>query len=82
MARNDLIGAVYAFVAIGLIAWLSMESWAIADCRNVLRSDDFARTAELEAPVSAELLEFRTRLEAGTAGPEAASCVSRIGLPF
>lgn len=82
MTRNDLIGAVCTFAVIGLVAWLSRESWAIADCRDLLRTADFARAGQLEATVSAELLEFGTRLEAGTAGPDAAACVSRIGLPF
>tara|TARA_R110000787_G_scaffold85111_6_gene181909 strand:+ start:6983 stop:7231 length:249 start_codon:yes stop_codon:yes gene_type:complete len=82
MARNDLIGALCTFVVIGLVAWLSLESWKNADCRELLRTNDFARAGEPGSSVTAELSEFRAQLEAGKAGTEAESCVSRIGLPF
>ena len=68
--------------AIGIIAFLSLESWAIADCRSVLRAAEFQRAGALEPDAAADLAAFRAQLEGGTAGPEATACVERIGLPF
>ena len=82
MERNDIIGAVCAMAAIGIIAFLSLESWAIADCRTVLRAAEFQRAGALEPGAAADLAAFRAQLEGGTAGPQAAACVERIGLPF
>jgi hypothetical protein len=82
MQRNDMIGAACAIVAIGLVAGLSLESWAIADCRDILRSDDFQRAGTFEPAMAADLSAFRSQLEAGSAGPEADACVARVGLPF
>ena len=82
MQRNDMIGAACAIVAIGLVAGLSLESWANANCRDVLRTADFQRAGSL-APAEADALSaFRSQLEAGTAGPEADACIARVGLPF
>tara|TARA_R110000851_G_scaffold174645_1_gene320811 strand:+ start:48 stop:296 length:249 start_codon:yes stop_codon:yes gene_type:complete len=82
MERNDIIGAVCAVVAICIIAALSLDSWAIADCRTVLRAAEFQRAGALAPDAAADLAAFRAQLEGGTAGPEAAACVDRIGLPF
>ncbi|KDA01481.1 MAG: hypothetical protein V7651_15335 [Hyphomonas oceanitis] len=82
MERNDIIGAACAVVAIGIITFLSLDSWAIADCRTVLREAEFQRAGALEPDAAADLAAFRAQLEGGAAGPEAAACVDRIGLPF
>ena len=82
MQRNDMIGAACAIVAIGLVAGLSLESWAIADCRDVLRTADFQRAGSLEPAMANALSAFRSQLEASTAGPEADACIARVGLPF
>ncbi len=82
MQRNDMIGAACAIVAIGLVAWLSLESWKIADCREVLRTADFQRAGDLEPAMAEELSAFRAELEAGRAGADASACIARIGLPF
>ena len=77
-----MIGAACAIVAIGLVAGLSLESWANANCRDVLRTADFQRAGSL-APAEADALSaFRSQLEAGIAGPEADACIARVGLPF
>ena len=82
MQRNDMIGVACAIVAIGLVAGLSLESWAIADCRDLLRTADFKRAGTLEPAMAADLSTFRSQLETGSAGPEADACVARVGLPF
>jgi hypothetical protein len=82
MQRNDIIGAACAIVAIGLVAGLSLASWAIADCRDVLRTADFQRAGTLEPAKAESLSAFRSQLETGRAGPEADACIARIGLPF
>ena len=82
MQRNDIIGAVCAVIAIAIITVLSLDSWAIADCQDVLRAADFQQAGVLEPDAADELAAFKAQLEGGTAGPEAAACVDRIGLPF
>ncbi|MFT5775549.1 hypothetical protein [Hyphomonas sp.] len=82
MQRNDMIGAACAIVAIGLVVGLSLESWAIADCWDVLRTGDFQRAGTLEPAMAEALSAFRSQLEAGSAGPEADACIARVGLPF
>tara|TARA_R110002020_G_scaffold458631_2_gene676150 strand:+ start:1910 stop:2158 length:249 start_codon:yes stop_codon:yes gene_type:complete len=82
MERNDIIGAICAVIAICIIAVLSLDSWAIADCQDLLRASEFARAGALEPDAAAELAAFRAQLEGGTAGPEATACIDRIGLPF
>ena len=82
MQRNDMIGAACAMVVIGLVAWLSLESWAIADCRDVLRTADFRQAGTLEPAMAEALSAFRSQLEAGRAGADASACIARIGLPF
>ena len=39
LERNDLIGGACALLALGLIAWLSLDSWAITRCEGILASD-------------------------------------------
>jgi hypothetical protein len=80
--RNELVGAVCAVLAISIVAWLSHESWAIADCRELLKVAEFERVSGLEPGANGELSAFRAELEAGRAGSEASACVARIGLPF
>ena len=36
LERSDLIGGVCAVLALGLIAWLSLDSWAITRCEEIL----------------------------------------------
>lgn len=37
LERSDLSGGVCAVLALGLIAWLSLDSWAITRCEEILR---------------------------------------------
>lgn len=37
--RSDLIGVACAALALGLIAWLSLDSWAITRCEEILSAD-------------------------------------------
>ena len=57
--RNDMIGAACAVVAIGLIAWLALDSWAIARCEEFIESEAYvgldSLTAEQEACLDARL---------------------------
>lgn len=78
--RKDMIGAVCAVLAIGLIAVLSLDSWARAECRGLLRFGDFAATEDVLA--DPDLAALAARLRAGEGSPEEAACVQRIGLPF
>ena len=78
--RKDLAGAACAVLAIGLIAWLSLDSWARADCRDLLRTADFAAApGEVSDP---ELAALKARLETGQASEAEQVCAGRIGLPF
>ena len=43
--RSDLIGAACAALALCLIAWLSLDSWAITRCEEFLASADINQTA-------------------------------------
>ncbi|MEZ6001728.1 hypothetical protein [Hyphomonas sp.] len=36
LERSDLIGGACAVLALGLIAWLSLDSWAITRCQEIL----------------------------------------------
>ncbi|KJS26873.1 MAG: hypothetical protein VR75_05400 [Hyphomonadaceae bacterium BRH_c29] len=38
LERSDLIGAACAALALGLIAWLSLDSWAITRCEEYIAS--------------------------------------------
>ena len=78
--RNDMIGAGCAVLAIGLIAWLSLDSWAISTCHETLRTADFA-SAEGDV-ADPELEALRARLASGQGNPEEQACVARVGLPF
>ncbi|KCZ48017.1 MULTISPECIES: hypothetical protein [unclassified Hyphomonas] len=39
LERSDLIGSACAALALGLIAWLSLDSWAITRCEEILSAD-------------------------------------------
>jgi len=39
LERSDLIGGACAVLALGLIAWLSLDSWAITRCEEILSAD-------------------------------------------
>jgi hypothetical protein len=39
LERSDLIGGACAALALGLIAWLSLDSWAITRCEEILSTD-------------------------------------------
>ena len=39
-SRNDLIGAIFAVIAIAMVAWLSLDGWFIADCQERLKAQD------------------------------------------
>ena len=39
LERSDLIGSACAVLALGLIAWLSLDSWAITRCEEILSAD-------------------------------------------
>lgn len=39
LERSDLIGGACAALALGLIAWLSLDSWAITRCEEILSAD-------------------------------------------
>ncbi|HPF22094.1 MAG TPA: hypothetical protein PK417_01370 [Hyphomonas sp.] len=43
--RSDLIGAGCAAAALALIAWLSLDSWAITRCEEFLATTDVNQTA-------------------------------------
>ena len=57
MQRNDVIGAVCAVIAIAIITVLSLDSWAIADCQDLLRAGDFQRAGALEPDAADELAQ-------------------------
>ena len=78
--RKDMTGAACALLAIGLIAVLALDSWARADCHDLLRSADFASGEG--AVADPELAALEARLRAGQGSPEETACVKRIGLPF
>jgi hypothetical protein len=78
--RKDMTGAACAVLAIGLVAALSLDSWARADCRTLLRSGDFASAEGQVADPG--LAALRARLQTGEGTVEEAACVQRIGLPF
>ena len=78
--RKDMIGAACAVLAIGMIAVLAGDSWARADCREVLRFGDFASAKG--GVTDPDLAALEARLRAGEGTPEEAACVQRIGLPF
>ena len=41
------MGGACAVVAIGLIAWLSLDGWFIAGCQERLQSTEFERSSQL-----------------------------------
>lgn len=45
LERSDLIGGACAGLALGLIAWLSLDSWAITRCEEFLATADIDQTA-------------------------------------
>ena len=78
--RKDMIGAACAVLAIGLIAFLALDSWARADCRELLRIGGFS-SAERDM-TDPDLAALEARLRAGEGTVDEAACVQRIGLPF
>lgn len=36
MSRNDIIGGVCALLTIGVVAWLSLDSWARSNCTEAV----------------------------------------------
>ena len=78
--RKDMIGAGCAVLAIGVIAFLTLDSWARSDCRDLLRAGDFASSeGEVTDP---DLAALEARLRAGEGSDAETACVQRIGLPF
>lgn len=67
MRSNDAVGTVCALFAIGVVAWLSFNSWARSDC------DDFlaAATQGVDAAVSNTATEQRLD-----------NCVERFGAKY
>ena len=57
--RKDMIGTACAVVAIGLIAWLSLDSWATTRCKEFIKSEAYvgadSLTAEQQACLDAHL---------------------------
>jgi hypothetical protein len=47
--RSDLIGGGCALLALGLIAWLSLDSWAITRCDEFLATADVNQSATYTA---------------------------------
>nr|WP_321359240.1 hypothetical protein [uncultured Hyphomonas sp.] len=54
--RSDLIGGACAVLALGLIAWLSLDSWAITQCEQILNTAP-AGEAGLVSPEQARCLK-------------------------
>lgn len=77
--RNDMIGAACAGLAICLIAWLSLDSWAISKCHETLRTADFAAAAG--DALDPALQALKERLKTGQGSADELACVKRIGLP-
>ena len=80
-SRSDIIGAACAVLSIGLIAYIATESWALSDCRETLRSADFAGIDTLDAVARADFEAFRARIAAGQTSEVEARCINKIGLP-
>ena len=47
LQRSDLIGGVCAVAALAMIAWLSLDSWAITRCEELLASETADESPEL-----------------------------------
>ena len=58
LERSDLIGGACAVLALGLIAWLSLDSWAISRCEGLLAADG-AGAAGPDSPELAKCLKRR-----------------------
>jgi len=48
-SRSDMIGAGCALAAICLVAWLSLDSWAITRCDEFISSGAYQTATELTA---------------------------------
>ena len=59
LERSDLIGGGCAALALALIAWLSLDSWAITRCEEFIASNAYVGadnlTAEQKACLDAHL---------------------------
>ena len=64
LERSDLIGGGCAAMAIALIAWLSLNSWAITRCEEFLASGGAGDIAGL-SPEQARCLKQHEPLPAG-----------------
>ncbi|MCA8900855.1 MAG: hypothetical protein KDA53_06345 [Hyphomonas sp.] len=59
--RNDLIGGACAALALGLVAWLSLDSWAITRCEEFLASATIDPTATYTPEEDACIRRYGTR---------------------
>ncbi len=82
MTRNEIIGTACALGALALVAYLSYDSWQVAECRSVLLTKNFERYTRDNAHSSPQLLALKARLESNSLTEEEAACVKRIGSPL
>ncbi len=79
LSKSDMIGTGAAALAVGLVAWLSGEAWAISACRDILHTSAFDAGGKLVPDASPEAAAFAERAAAGNlTGPELA-CRARLG---
>ena len=64
LERSDLIGGGCALLALGLIAWLSLDSWAITRCDAFIAAGGAGDGAAL-TPEQAKCLARRKPADAG-----------------
>ena len=57
LERSDLLGVACAALALGLIAWLSLDSWAITRCDEFIASGAYLDAGDLTAEQKACLDE-------------------------
>ena len=77
-----MIGAGAAALAIGLVAWLSGEAWAISACQEMLHTSAFDAAGGPVPDASPEAAAFAERAAAGDLTAPETACVARIGTPF
>jgi hypothetical protein len=63
LERSDLIGAGCAVLALGLIAWLSLDSWAITRCEEILSAAPAGEAGQV-SPERTKCLSRQNRLPA------------------
>ena len=49
LERSDMIGSACAVLALGLIAWLSLDSWAITRCEEILSAGPAGEAGQVSA---------------------------------